>query len=112
MSHHSPRHARVSADQPMPDDGRRSYLSALEAAVGEHGGMSCGVVPREGTPVLHVINAELPGRWVEVGCDYVDGAWWFVWDCTGQTIGTVDDSAGVARVVGVEVGAHVRRVSR
>jgi hypothetical protein len=74
--------------------------------------MSCGVVPCGGIPVLHVINAELPRRSVEAGCDFVDGAWWFVWAGSGVTIGTVDDVSGVVAVVAVEVVAHVRRVSR
>ncbi|GAA2426839.1 hypothetical protein GCM10010191_44290 [Actinomadura vinacea] len=65
------------------------------------------MVPREGTPVLHVINAGLPGRSVDVGCDFVDGAWWSNWAETGESIGTVEDAGGVAGVIARTVGAHV-----
>jgi hypothetical protein len=79
MSFDSPRHAKAPADQPVLTSERRGHLTTLDEAMVARGGMSCGVVPRDGVPVLHVINAVLPRRSVEVGCDFVDGAWWFIW---------------------------------
>ncbi|TDD83949.1 hypothetical protein [Actinomadura rubrisoli] len=106
MSFAAPRHARTTADEPMPTGERRSFLNELDAAVRRHGGMSCGVVPREGSPVLLVINAEVPRRSVEVSADFVDRCWWFTWAESGATIGTVDDVDGVADVVGRAVGVQ------
>ncbi|WP_157431727.1 hypothetical protein [Actinomadura hibisca] len=107
MSFDGPRQARVSADQPALTSERRTHLTVLDAAVVAHGGMSCGVVPRAGMPVLHVINAESPGLSIEVGCDFIDGAWRFTWAETGESIGVVTDAAGVAGVIARTVGAHV-----
>ncbi|XVQ07270.1 hypothetical protein ACQP1W_32250 [Spirillospora sp. CA-255316] len=109
MSFDTPRHAGVSTDQPMPTGERRSFLTALDESVRERGGMSCGIVPRSGTPVLHVINSESPRRSTEVGADFADSAWWFTWAQTGDTIGTVDDLAGVTDLISIEVGASDRQ---
>ncbi|WP_157431315.1 hypothetical protein [Actinomadura hibisca] len=106
MSFDSPQYGEVSAGQPALAGERRAYLTALDAAVVARGGMSCGVVPRAGTPVLHVINAESPRRSVEVGCDFVDGAWRFVWAATGETIGPVDDATGVVDAIARSLGTH------
>jgi hypothetical protein len=110
MSFDKPRQARFSADQLMPQGERRSSLAALDEAVREHGGMSCGIVPREGTPVLHVINSELPSRSTEIGCDYVDQDWWFTWAKTGDTLGLAEDPAGAAQAVAADLGVHLQAV--
>ncbi|WP_067484860.1 hypothetical protein [Actinomadura hibisca] len=107
MSFDGPRQARVSADQPVLTSERRTHLTVLDAAVVAHGGMSCGVVPRAGVPVLHVINAELPGLSIEAGCDFIDGAWWFTWAETGESIGVVADAADVAGVIARTVEARI-----
>jgi hypothetical protein len=110
MSFDRPRPAGVPADQPMPTGERRSFLTKLDEAVREHGGMSCGIVPRQGSPVLHVINSEWPSRSAEVGCDYVDRDWWFTWAATGDTIGPASDPKGAADVLAVELRANLRAV--
>ncbi|MQY04223.1 hypothetical protein [Actinomadura macrotermitis] len=94
-------------EQPASPSERRPFLSVLDAAVREHGGMSCGVIIRRGLPVLHVINAVSATRSVEVGCDFTEGAWRFVWAGSGEVIGAVDDVASVVRVIAREVGTHL-----
>jgi hypothetical protein len=108
MSFDRPRRARVSTGQPTPAGERRSFLTALDEAVREHGGTSCGVVPRSGTPVLHVINSEVPSRSAEVGVDFFDGVWWFTWARTGDAIAPVADPSDVADAVAHAVGARMQ----
>ncbi|WP_147449375.1 hypothetical protein [Actinomadura pelletieri] len=106
MSFDGSRHARVFADQAMPTGQRRAFPTVLDGAGRKRDGMSSGVVPHGGVPVLHAINSELPRRSVEIGVDFSDGWRWFAWAESGATIGTVDDADGVADVVGRAVGAQ------
>ncbi|WP_119727096.1 hypothetical protein [Thermomonospora amylolytica] len=75
---------------------RRLYLAALDAVFIARGGLGCGVVVRDGGPVLRVIAEGAADRAVEVGCDFLDGRWWFTWADSGRTIGAVDDPRAVA----------------
>jgi len=90
--------------------GRRPFLSALDEAVRERGGMSCGIVPRGGTPVLYVINTDSPGTFTEIGADFVGGTWTFTWAPSGGTIGAADSPAeaaeAIARALGVGRGVR------
>ncbi|WP_119732197.1 hypothetical protein [Thermomonospora amylolytica] len=85
---------------------RRLYLAALDAVFVARRGLGCGVVVREGGPVLRVVAEGAAGRAVEVGCDFLDGRWWFTWADSGRTIGVVEDPRAVAdevvRVLRVE----------
>ncbi|GAA1780121.1 hypothetical protein [Actinomadura chokoriensis] len=87
-------------------NGRRPFLAALDAAVRKYGGMSSGIVPRDGTPVLYVINTESPGRFTEIGVDFIRGAWVFTWAPTGDTISAAGDLATAADTIARALGAH------
>ncbi|GAA2634806.1 hypothetical protein SMC26_08915 [Actinomadura fulvescens] len=110
MSFDTPSSAAPDAETPTRIGERRTFLSVLDEAVREHGGMSCGVVRRAGVPVLHVINSEHACRRTEVGAEFVGSGWWFIWAETDGTIGPVEDPAGVAEAVGRYLGVHVRAV--
>ncbi|MFI0454613.1 hypothetical protein [Actinomadura sp. 6N118] len=110
MSFDKPRSEATGTESPARNGERRRFLSVLDEAVRERGGMSCGVVRRAGVPVLHVINSEAASRRTEVGVDFVDSDWWFTWAETGDTIGPVDDPQGVAEAVGRYLGVHLRAV--
>ncbi|TDC59776.1 hypothetical protein E1200_31550 [Actinomadura sp. GC306] len=86
--------------------GRRPSLSALDEAVRRRGGMSCGIVHRSGTPVLHVINTESPGRFTEIGADFIAGTWVFTWAPTGDTISPASCPAETAEMIAHALGAR------
>ncbi|GAA1864857.1 hypothetical protein [Actinomadura bangladeshensis] len=86
--------------------GRRPFLTALIEAVRRHGGMSCGIVQRSGTPVLYVINAESPSKFTEVGADFIAGTWEFTWAPTGNTIGAANSPAQAAETIAHALGAR------
>ncbi|TDD70567.1 hypothetical protein E1293_34700 [Actinomadura darangshiensis] len=67
----------MATDHLTAMSGRRPFLTALDEAVRKRGGMSCGIVPRRGTPVLHAINAESPSNFTEIGADFIRGSWVF-----------------------------------
>ncbi|XRQ12164.1 hypothetical protein ACN3XK_15085 [Actinomadura welshii] len=69
------------------------------------GGLSCGIVHRSGTPILHVINTESPSRFTEIGADFIGGTWMFTWAPTGDTIGTADSPAETAQTIARALGA-------
>ncbi len=96
----------MATDHLTATSGRRSFLTALDQAVRERGGMSCGIVARSGTPVLHVINAQAPHTFTEIGADFIAGAWVFTWAGTGKSIGAADAPAAVADTIAHAVGAH------
>ncbi|NKZ02873.1 hypothetical protein [Actinomadura latina] len=87
--------------------GRRSALTALDKAVHKHGGMSCGIVPRSGTPVLYVINTESPSKFTEIGADFIGGTWMFTWAPTGTTIGAANSPTQIAETIAHALGAHL-----
>ncbi|MGK5557347.1 hypothetical protein ACSNOI_37645 [Actinomadura kijaniata] len=68
-------------------------------------GLACGIVIRRGTPILNVVQIGAARRMVEVGCDYVDGCWRYVWADSGDVIAPVGDVAGVVRVLVRELAA-------
>ncbi|WP_165965953.1 hypothetical protein [Actinomadura sp. 7K534] len=100
----------MATDHLTAMSGRRPFLSALDEAVRERGGMSCGIVSRSGTPVLYVINTDSPSRFTEIGADFVDGSWMFTWAPTGDRIGAADSPAetaeAIARALGAGLGAR------
>jgi hypothetical protein len=87
--------------------GRRPFLTALDEAVRERGGMSCGIVARTGTPVLYVINADSPSRFTEVGADFIGGTWMFTWAPTGEAIGAATSPVETAETIARALGAHL-----
>ena len=95
----------MATDHLTTMSGRRPFLSTLDEAVRKRGGMSCGIVPRSGTPVLYVINTESPGRFTEIGADFIGGTWVFTWAPTGDTIGAADSPAETAEAIGRALGA-------
>ena len=100
----------MATDDLTAMSGRRPFLTALDEAVRKRGGMSCGIVPRSGTPVLYVINAESPSKFTEIGADYIGGIWVFTWAPTGETIGAAgapaETAETIARALGVDLGVR------
>ena len=96
----------MTTDDLTAPRGRRPFLTALDEAVRQRGGMSCGIVRRHGTPVLHVINAESPSRFTEVGADFICGAWLFTWAATGTPINPGNAPTVAAGTIAKAVGAH------
>lgn len=75
---------------------RRRYLAALDAALCERREALCGVVVRDGVPLLRVT---LPGaalRVIEVDCEQGTDGWVFTRADTKEPIGPVSDPAAVA----------------
>ena len=97
----------MATEHPASMSGRRPYLTALDEAVRKRGGLSCGIVARSGTPVLYVINAGSPGRFTEVGADFIGGTWMFTWALTGETIGTAGSPAATAEAIARALGVHL-----
>jgi hypothetical protein len=96
----------MATDHLTATSGRRPFLTALDEAVRKHGGMSCGIVARSGTPVLYVINTESPGKFTEIGADFIAGTWMFTWAPTGEPIGTADSPAETAETIAHALGAR------
>lgn len=96
----------MATDHLTAMSGRRPFLTALDEAVHKHGGMSCGIVPRSGTPVLYVINTESPSRFTEIGADFIGGTWVFTWASTGGTISAANAPAAAADTIAHVLGAH------
>ncbi|SEG73958.1 hypothetical protein SAMN04489712_110174 [Thermomonospora echinospora] len=88
------RHAAGKSDQSVPTGDRRTFLAVLDEVVRSRPGLACGIVTRQGVPVLHVINAEMPRYGTEVGADFADGDWWYTWAVSGDRIGPVGDAEG------------------
>ncbi|MEU8800431.1 hypothetical protein [Spirillospora sp. NPDC048819] len=68
------------AATPVPSNERRAHLDALRAAVEARRELACGVVERRGVTWVSVVGVGEARRLVEVGCDYVRSAWWFIRD--------------------------------
>ncbi|MFI0485548.1 hypothetical protein [Actinomadura sp. 9N215] len=85
--------------------GRRNerlvQLKALRDAVDERQELACGLVEQRGVTWVSVVRVG-GSRLVEVGCDYVRGAWWFTWS-DGRPIAPVRNVEGA-------VGALVREL--
>ncbi|MEU5992270.1 hypothetical protein ABZ806_25145 [Spirillospora sp. NPDC047418] len=96
----------MATDHLTATSGRRPFLTALDEAVRKHGGISCGIVARDGTPVLYVINTESPGKFTEIGADFIAGAWVFTWAATGRTISAANTPTAAADTIAHAVGAH------
>ncbi|GAA1854256.1 hypothetical protein [Actinomadura bangladeshensis] len=97
----------MATDHLTAMSGRRPFLTALDEAVRKHGGMSCGIVARSGTPVLYVINTESPGKFTEIGADFIAGTWMFTWARTGETIGAANSPTQTAETIARVLGAHL-----
>lgn len=97
----------MDSDHLTAMSGRRAALTALDMAVRKHGGMSCGIVARGGTPVLYVVNTQSPGRFTEIGADFIGGTWVFTWAPTGETIGAANSPADTARTIAHALGARL-----
>ncbi|MBA9002630.1 hypothetical protein [Thermomonospora cellulosilytica] len=99
MSFDKGRHAAGKGEEPVLTSDRRIFVRALDEAVRSRPGVACGIVTRQGIPVLHAINSEMPSHSVEVGADYVGGDWRYTWARTGDAIGPVDDPESVADAI-------------
>ncbi|NEA26002.1 hypothetical protein [Actinomadura bangladeshensis] len=97
----------MATDHLTATSGRRPLLTALDEVVRKHGGMSCGIVQRGGTPVLYVINTESPGKFTEIGADFIGGTWMFTWAPTGETIGAANYPTQIAETIARALGAHL-----
>ncbi|CNG76800.1 Uncharacterised protein [Mycobacterium tuberculosis] len=96
----------MATDHLTAMSGRRPFLTALDEAVRKRGGMSCGIVPRGGTPVLYMINTESPTKFTEIGADFIGGAWMYTWAATGRTLGAANAPTIAADTIARAIGAH------
>ncbi|MBA9001728.1 hypothetical protein [Thermomonospora cellulosilytica] len=99
MSFDRGRRAAGKGDRPVLVNDRRTFLQALDEAVRGNPGLACGIVTRDGVPVLCVINSEMPQYKAEIGADFIDGDWRFVWAVSGEAIGPVDDLEGAVAAI-------------
>jgi hypothetical protein len=97
----------MTTDHLTTTSGRRPFLTALDEAVRKRGGMSCGIVARSGTPVLYVINTEAPGKFTEIGADFIAGTWMFTWAPTGEAIDAANSPTETAETIAPALGAHL-----
>lgn len=97
----------MAIDNLTTTSGRRPFLTALDEAVRQHGGMSCGIVQRGGAPALYVVNTESPGKFTEIGADFIHGTWMFTWAPTGETIGAADSPTETAETIAHALGAYL-----
>jgi hypothetical protein len=86
-----------------PSNERRVHLDALRAAIDTRRELACGMVERRGMTWVSVVGVGGARRLVEVGCDYVRSAWWFVWD-DGRRIAPVSDVQTVVDLLVDQVG--------
>ncbi|GAA1857463.1 hypothetical protein [Actinomadura bangladeshensis] len=98
----------MATGHPTTTSGRRPFLTALDEAVRKYGGMSSGIVPRNGTPVLYVINTESPSKFTEISADFIRGTWVFTRAPIGGTISAVGDLATATDTIARALGAHTR----
>ena len=97
----------MTTDHLTAMSGRRPFLTALDEAVRKRGGMSCGIVARDGTPVLNVISTESPSRFTEIDVDLIAGTWMFTWVPTGEPIGAANSLTETAETIARALGAHL-----
>ncbi|SEF92597.1 hypothetical protein SAMN04489712_102530 [Thermomonospora echinospora] len=89
---------------------RRLHLVALDGVLCGRRELVCGIAARDGGPVLDVAVVGAAHRMAEVGCDYLRGAWVFVWAGSSEVIGPVTDLEAVAdRVTAVLTGNGAAR---
>lgn len=87
---------------------RRLHLAALDAVVTATPGLACGIVTRRGVPMLNAITIANPTRMTEVGCDFVDGDWWYV-SSSGEKLGPVADPQRVTNDLAEVLSTHTTR---
>ncbi|MFC5745205.1 hypothetical protein [Actinomadura rugatobispora] len=100
MSFARGRHA-ATISTPRPHNDRREHLNELRAAVEARPGIGCGLVERRGVTWLDLGS---PRRTFAIGCDFRDGAWWFVRSADGTAIAPADDITGAVKAIERELG--------
>ncbi|MGI5208742.1 hypothetical protein ACQEU6_45150 [Spirillospora sp. CA-108201] len=86
---------------------RGLHLAALDAVVSEWGGpLRCGLVSRDGVPMLHVVSTVDESRWMDVDCEPVGGVWWFLRAGCGEGIVPVAEVADAPAVLVRVVKRH------
>ncbi|GAA2433803.1 hypothetical protein GCM10010191_55090 [Actinomadura vinacea] len=103
MSFGRGRHA-ATINTRRPRNDRREHLNELRAAIDARPGIGGGLVERRGVPWLNLVRYWSPRRTLDIGCDFRDGAWWFVRLTDGTTIAPVDDITGTVRAIEHELG--------
>ena len=85
----------------------RLHLAALDAVLTHsEDALSCGLVSQaDGPPVLLVVSRSDRARSVIVGCERVDGVWWFVRTDSDERVAPVDEvESAPAALVGMLAG--------
>jgi ketosteroid isomerase-like protein len=77
-------------------DQRREHLEALKERTETWTGLGCRIVEQRGIPVLCVMK---DGAWLEIGCDYRNGVWWFVRVNDARVIVPVNGVSWAARMI-------------
>jgi hypothetical protein len=103
MSFGRGRHA-ATISTPRPRNDRREHLDGLRAALDAHAGVGGRLVERCGVTWLSLVRYGSPRRTFDIGCDFRDGAWWFVRSASGTTIAPVDDITGTVKAIEHELG--------
>lgn len=87
-------------------DPRRERLEALAARVNAAAQLRARVVSPSrsgtgtGTTTVHVVNPAAAHLAEDIGCDLIEGAWWFTWPLNNSgTLGPADDLDGAVRVI-------------
>jgi hypothetical protein len=81
-------------------DPRRTHLERLAEAVGTATDLNTRLLqPSRSDPVvLRVTNRTAPALSEEIGCDMVEGEWWYVWSWN-NTIGPAGDPDSAAHTI-------------
>ncbi|MEU6036231.1 hypothetical protein ABZ801_12555 [Actinomadura sp. NPDC047616] len=97
------RHA-ATPEQLMPRNPRREHLGALKASLETHN-IRGSVVERCGFPLLRIARERTSAWTREIGCDYVQGVWWFVWADNGKVITSAERVDVAVRKIVQEMSA-------
>jgi hypothetical protein len=101
MSFDRPKHrAGTSVDKPTPDNQRVVFLEVLGQVIREtYSGVAAETVPRDGGLVLFVTSNTPCLRRLDVGADFTDNGWRYVWASDSRPIGPTEDTVGVAGAI-------------
>jgi hypothetical protein len=93
-------------------DLRHKCLEALRDAIENTTDLRARLVPPAssgtGTTTLHVTNPHAAQFSENVGCDLLDGAWWFTWPLTDAgTLGPAEDINSAVKVINHVLAARM-----
>ena len=112
MAKHGEKSIPESAATNAPRDHRREHLKRLAEGIEAETSLRPRVVAAHGSDIgitsLHVVNPAARDLSEDIGCDLLDGEWWFTWALsTNGTLGPVHDVDGAVRIINRVLAARM-----